>query len=48
MRGGAAQTAPMSGHIEQYDARLSKIAHFRLSMEFSPDASFTDLTRNYR
>jgi hypothetical protein len=48
MRECAAQTAPMSGHIEQYDARLSKIAHFRLSMDFVPDATFTDLTRNYR
>jgi hypothetical protein len=48
MRERAAQTAPMSGHIEQCDERLSKIAHFRLSMDFVPDASFTDSTRNYR
>jgi hypothetical protein len=48
MRGCAAQTALTIRHIDQYEARLSKIAHFRLPLDFVPDASFTDLTRNYR
>jgi hypothetical protein len=38
----------MGRHIEQSDARLSKIAHFRKPTGFIPYAGFINLTRNYR
>jgi hypothetical protein len=37
LREGAAQSAPMDSNIKQSQARLSKIAHFRKSLDFCLD-----------
>jgi hypothetical protein len=46
--GGARHKRSNGRHIEQSDARLSKIAHFRRPTGFIPYAGFINLTRDYR